>query len=138
LTNDLEIFARKLIRPFSTGTAEDVANEIRAVTKLCAQKHQNIIDVFSSDWLKGSPYYAIDMEFCELSLADYIGGDRELVSKATIIETTLNERTLRWLEISTVMKDIANGVSFIHSCNEVHRDLKPSNSVLPSRIELML
>lgn len=138
MTNDLEIFARKLIRPFSTGTAEDIANEIRAVTKLCAQKHQNIIDVFSSRWLKGSPYYAIDMEFCELSLAHYIRGDRELVSKTIVIEAILNERTLKWLEISAIMKDIANGVSFIHSCNEVHRDLKPSNSVLPSRIVLIL
>jgi serine/threonine protein kinase len=138
LTHRLQVFARKLIRPFATIMTEDVQNEIRAVTKLCSQKHPNVIDVLCHDWLKGSPYYAIDMEFCELTLADYIRGDRELIFKTVTTEMVYSERIVKWLEISVIMKDIINGISFIHNCNEVHRDLKPSNSIFPPAIVLRL
>jgi serine/threonine protein kinase len=127
------MFARKLIRPFATLTPEDVSNEIRAVTKLCTHGHRNIIYVRSHYLLQNSPYYAIDMELCELTLADYIRGNREQVATVSVLydsegNANRDERCIKWHSISTIMQHIFRGLSFIHSCNEIHRDLKPSNS----------
>lgn len=129
----MEIFARKLIRPFATLTKEDVQNEARAITKLCIQGHRNIVRVYRHKHLKGSGYYAIDMEFCDLTLADYISGDRESVAKTEQLVAsdgfiTRTENVLRWHDLVRIMQDIANGLEFIHSNNEIHRDLKPNNS----------
>lgn len=91
--------------------------------------------MISHKWLKGSPYYAIDMEFCEFTLADCIQGDRmeqTLVEMARRDETDVHRNVLpgenqKWIGICNILKDICHGVGFIHDCNEVHRDLKPSN-----------
>ena len=40
-----------------------------------------VVHVHGHNWLKGSPYYTIDMEFRELTLADYIRSNRNLVQK---------------------------------------------------------
>ena len=110
---------------------DDLTNEIRAIDKLCAGKHPNLVHVQRHNWLKDSPYYAIDMEFCDLTLEEYIRGDRELVCKKSAIYSLKdNEAAVKWLEISKIMQDITKGLSFIHGCEEVHRDLKPKNSML--------
>ena len=123
------MFARKLIRPFSTIIIEDIENEIRAVTKLCAKGHRNIIQVRGHDWLSGSPYYAIDMEYCELTLGEYIREKRNLGAPyhGRGVNANGDSRASKWREFCKIMLDIINGVAFIHSCKEVHRDLKPSN-----------
>lgn len=137
------MFAGKLIRPFATITAEDVGNEIRAVTKLCAHGHKNIVNVRSHYLLQNSPYYAIDMEFCELTLADYIRGNRELVATVPVLydskgTANYDPLALKWHAIGTIMQHICQGLSFIHSCNEIHRDLKPSNSEFQSIIHRLI
>jgi hypothetical protein len=61
------LFARKLIHMFRPGQKESVDNEVRAISILCMdQSHENIIQVFRHGSF--SPYYFIDMEFCEASL----------------------------------------------------------------------
>lgn len=123
------MFARKLIRPFSTIAIEDVENEVRALTKLCVKGHLNIVQVRSHDWLSGSPYYAIDMEYCELTLAEYI---QEKRNPANDRRANSYEKVLKWRDICKIMINIISGVAFIHNCNEIHRDLKPSNGVFAS------
>jgi len=65
-----------------------------------------------------SSHYFIDMEFCDKNLEEYIH------------ETSNFEIDRIW----SIMKDISDGVSFIHSHDEVHRDLKPRNSTLSSTV----
>ena len=96
--------------------------------------HPNIIHVLRLSPLFNSPYYAIDMVFCEFTLADYIRGDQKLTPRELILRdfnriTNIDEKALQWYEISVIMKDICQGLYFIHSNREVHRDLKPSNSL---------
>lgn len=76
------------------------------------------------------------MEFCELTLVDYICGNREVVEKQSALTITPNsdKRAILWHGISTIMGEICNGLSFIHSCDEIHRHLKPANSKFPSPV----
>jgi len=52
--------------------SEDIQNEIDAIEKVCQQGHRKIVQVYNHGYLKGSPYYSIDMELCDSSLSDYI------------------------------------------------------------------
>jgi serine/threonine protein kinase len=136
LTNDLQLFSRKLIRPFAGITNDEVENEIRAVSKLCSRGHKNIISVLGHYWLKDSPYYAIDMELCAVSLAVFIRGERKLVEQNWAVslkdyQDNASAEAKRWLGVCSIMLDILDGLSFIHGWKEVHRDLKPSNSKVP-------
>jgi len=130
-TGEEAIFARKLIRPFATMTINDVINEIRAVTKLCQRGNINVVNVISHGPLKHSPFYAIDMEFCNLTLAEYMTGKRDLVEQGLRLHLVgydkLEGSVRRWSGICNIMLNIADGLEFIHGYREVHRDLKPSN-----------
>jgi len=124
-----------LIRPFATIAKEDVESEIETITKLCCQGHRNVVEVISHRALTSSPYYAIDMEFCDLTLGDFIGGERDLVQKAWNEKLDYYQRASeaaqKWIGICLILVDINEGLSFIHDCKFVHRDLKPSNGTSP-------
>ena len=59
-----QLFARKLIRSFST-TENYIPNELRAVDKLCGNVNDHIVTMYRHGGLPNLPYYFIDMEFCE-------------------------------------------------------------------------
>jgi serine/threonine protein kinase len=87
-----------------------VENEQRAVVKLCQDSHKNLVAILGLGKFDSSHYY-IDMELCQSDLEQYI-------------QTSNVEIDRIW----GIMRDISDGVAFIHSHNEVHRDLKPRNS----------
>jgi serine/threonine protein kinase len=106
-----------LIRPFAAVTHADIVNEARAITKLCAEKHQHIVAVFCHGWLNSS-YYFFDMELCDMNLEHYIFGKEgpnfvKIYDEATVFD---------------IFRQITAGLDFIHCHEEVHRDLKPRNS----------
>jgi serine/threonine protein kinase len=74
------------------------------------------------------------MELCDITLQEFIAGNRGPVPKSTSLE--LDDKTisrdshaLKWHEICKIMRNILGGLSFIHKSKEIHRDLKPSNSI---------
>lgn len=108
---------------------EDIQNERRALDKLCFEKHPNIVTVFRHSQLSGSSFYAIDMEYCQSTLQDWI---RDPIPVNQIWELDdlhlyRDDDAKRWNRVGKIMRDILLGLGFIHSRKEVHRDLKPSN-----------
>jgi serine/threonine protein kinase len=99
--------------------SSSVRNEIRAITKLCDGSH-NIIKVLRCGEYQDLSYAYIDMELCSLNLDEYIKSKWAVYP----VEGVPDEVSL-W----NIMTQIANGVAFVHSEQEIHRDLKPSNSI---------
>ena len=98
-------------------------NEIRAIRKLCNGMHKNIIEVFEIGEFPDSMYAFIDMELCDLNLEDYNKNNW----MSSLIHENLNVKGLKELQACNIMKQIADGVVFVHEKGEVHRDLKPRN-----------
>jgi serine/threonine protein kinase len=132
---DMQGMARKLLRPFGGITQEDIENEARAITKLCGQgQHNNIVEVLQHGKLPNSPYYFIDMELCDINLDMYIEFICKPSSRPDLpghLPITGNANAFLYpdqMAIIDILRDITNGVVFIHDHQEIHRDLKPRNS----------
>lgn len=107
---------------------EDILNEFRALDKLCFEEHPNIVSVLCYSQLIGS-YYAIDMEYCQSTLLDWIRDPISVNQNWELDDLHLyrDDKAKRWNSVGVIMRDVLLGLSFIHGCEEVHRDLKPSN-----------
>lgn len=98
-----------------------IQNEFRAVEKLCRDLNNHLVAVYRHGKLLDSPYYFIDMELCDMNLDQYIHREQS---------HGVDLSRLNVIEIWVIMRDISNGVAFIHYHLEVHRDIKPTNSML--------
>lgn len=125
-----------MLRPFASTTKEDIRNEVRAITKICKTgTHQNIVSIIRHGSLSTSDYYFIDMELCDINLADYIVGKQSAIADGSIAPSVTNVALgienrlsiINFQESSRIMIDITSGLEFLHQNNIVHRDLKPSN-----------
>ena len=99
-----------------------LANERRAITKLCNGEHENIVEVFKLGEFADSSHFFIDMELCDINLEGY--------NKSCWTMSVLADDSLlgsREMEMWNIMTQISNGVAYIHGQGEVHRDLKPLN-----------
>src|SRR5271155_1500029 len=90
-------------------TGDVIENEQRAVWKLCRDSNRHLIAVLGLGIIDS--HYFIDMELCDKNLEQYI-------------QTSNVDIEGIW----AIMRDVTDGVAFIHSHKEVHRDLKPRNS----------
>jgi serine/threonine protein kinase len=73
----------------------------------------------------------IDMELCGINLHEYIKEARsETKTKYPCFIQNVSH-AMSAAQIWNIMRQIASGVAFIHSLDEVHRDLKPKNSLSP-------
>jgi serine/threonine protein kinase len=105
---------------------DDVLNELRAVEKLCQNTmNKHLVIVHNQGKLPDSPYYFIDMELCEKGLDQYI------TNCHSPLNSTLHENSCESVtsELWKILRDVADGLTFIHSHSEVHRDLKPQNGI---------
>ena len=78
------VFAWKIITPFANWTREDLLNEVRAIDSLSANEiSEKLVLIIQHGSLPDSPFYYIDMEFCEDNLERYIKGRySELIEKS--------------------------------------------------------
>ena len=117
----------------SEWSQSEAKNEVATVALLCTKSHPNIVEVFDHGPLS-HVYYFIDMELCQLSLA-------ELLRRKTRTDG-FDEWYLQWpiedfedrlFFIVALMQELGNGLYFIHFHDKVHRDIKPENSnyILP-------
>jgi serine/threonine protein kinase len=102
--------------------------EVRAIKRLCGPgAHVNIVQVLDHGQLSNTPYYFIDMEFCDLNLHDYIHRESSLASPESIPYFIRGAGSASSLQIWVVMSQITAGVEYIHRKGHVHRDIKPAN-----------
>ena len=119
------MFARKLVR-ITQRTRQEIEIEAQAIRKVCGKgSHPHIVEVLRIGELRNSSDYFIDMELCDLNLADYIysgdpGHGLPFYNKAAT-------PPLRAQQIWYILIHIARGAKFMHSIGVVHRDLKPAN-----------
>lgn len=113
-------------------------NEFRAIEKLCVKNSSEpLIRVYRFGKLVDSPYFYIDMELCDFSLEIYI---YEIgISRASGLHSPRCFPSSRDTNsIWVTMRDISEGLAFIHRNSEVHRDLKPTNSDILFSTSLIL
>ena len=116
-----QVFARKVIRPFGAVTEWDLQNEIR---KIGDHQNSHLVRIIKHGSLQGSQYYHVDMELCELNLAQYIKREwPDIVKSGRYFIAIEGSMAHIW----DIVKDIAFGLAFLHGIKEVHRDLKPQN-----------
>lgn len=123
---DKKIFARKIIRKFGGVKSEDIANEVRANTKLCQPNcHNNIVEVFGCGWMPppNASYFFIDMEYCETDLEQHINNS----IRADASDLSQITDSSSFADALQILDDVTCGLEFIHEHDEVHRDLKPKN-----------
>jgi len=90
--------------------------------------HPNIVAVLKLGPLPQTPYYFIDMELCDLNLAEYIHRRTPLSPSESIPYFVKDaEPPLKAQQIWSIMYEIAKGLAFMHSLRVAHRDLKPAN-----------
>jgi serine/threonine protein kinase len=102
-------------------------NELQAITKLCKKgAHLHIVTVLKIGELRDTPFLFIDMELCDLDLAEYIHCTK---AESSVLTYFVKDQPppLKAQQIWNVMLHIAKGVQYLHSKDIVHRDLKPAN-----------
>jgi serine/threonine protein kinase len=132
--SDSKAFVRKAIRAFGSLNEEDISNELRAIDKLCRNRHPNIVQILGHGLLRPGmafPIHYIDMELCHCTLQAYANGENfpSLRNWRSICTSGLKPEYIAAF-IFEILEDIINGLIFIHGHDEVHRDLSPSNGKL--------
>jgi len=133
--------ARKVLRPAGQViTAQDIQNELDAVKTLCRDNlHDNLVHVYGHGGLpEARSQFFIDMELCSFNLRTYIYDPEKCVSDTTLppgyrVES-IPSRSIP-ANIWDIMKQISEGVAFMHNHNHVHRDIKPENSAFPKFLQ---
>lgn len=113
ISNDMEkIVAIKVIDKTKIKNTQVLDNEVRIINKLGFNKtHQNIVKYYDI-YYEGDSVYIV-MEYC----------DSENLAK--ILKRPMKEHYVKYY-----MKQIINGIKYLHDNNIIHCDIKPDNILL--------
>ena len=106
--------AVKVLRP-DVGADVGAARFLREIQIAARLHHPHILPLYDSDQADGLLYYVMP----------YIEGE-------TLRQRLLRERQLPVPESLQIAREVADALSYAHSCNVVHRDIKPANILLDS------
>ena len=115
------------------GHVRSIENETSATDRLCKSNHAHIVQVLHHGWLLNEWAYSIDMELCDVTLENYIGGSN-INGLVPWLQFGAKEKPQHVLNITD---QIVNGLIHIHGHGQVHRDLHPSNSNLSCSLGLI-
>jgi serine/threonine protein kinase len=107
--------------------AKVAENEVRVLKELWGEgAHVNIVSVFTIGGLFNDEAVFIDMELCDLNLAEYIvcSKPRDSVPTFFIVD---QPPPVKARQVWNVMIQITTGIKYLHLKHIVHRDLKPAN-----------
>jgi len=117
LAHDLKYERAVAVKVLRPDVAADVGatrflREIQIAARL---HHPHILPLYDSDQADGLLYYVMP----------YIEGE-------SLRQRLLRERQLPVPEALQIAREVADALSYAHSCNVVHRDIKPANILLDS------
>lgn len=122
------LFARKLVRASLAITEQHILNDLPTLQILSGFPHANIVPILGHGWLPhGCSIYFIDMELCSYDLGVYLRDCKIGVSELL----RAGDDTIffdKFKLLMQIMKQIINGLAFLHAFHLVHRDLHPRNS----------
>jgi len=112
--------AIKISPKSTTAQGENIAVYLdREVETLMSIRHKNVVNVYHAVSFADSTL--IDMEFCDMSLKEYICRVKD------------GQRTIRPLnenEFHDIARQLTSGICAIHGLGIAHRDIKPQNVLL--------
>ena len=120
---DVSSYRVYALKDVSCSNASEIRNAIREATTLNRISHENVIGVLGADQFSDTQglHMLILMEYCA-------GGNLN----ERLNQPSSEELNFQW------MRQIADALVYLHSCNVVHRDLKPDNVLLTATEDVKL
>ena len=83
-------------------------------------------------WLPDQSFYCVDFELCEATLNNYIydyyNSMRTVFPSDDLSAFDLPDESWKAFNNWSIIKQISNGLQFLHHCGQIHQNLKISNS----------